>query len=57
MPNPMPPSDRKHGSGDRNDNDVARLDRDLQEPRDAERAKEAEQADREAKRKQGFDHP
>ena len=29
MPNPMPPADRKHGSGDRNENDVAQMDKKL----------------------------
>ena len=57
MPNPMPPADRKHGSGDRNDGDVARVDHKLQEKRDAKESRDASDADREAKREEGFDHP
>jgi hypothetical protein len=57
MPNPMPPADRKHGTGDRNDSDVARLDHTLQEHRDAKETRDAKEANREAKRDEGFDHP
>jgi hypothetical protein len=57
MPNPMPPADRKHGTGDRNENDVARGDRALQEKRDSRESRDAREADREAKRGEGFDHP
>jgi hypothetical protein len=57
MPNPMPPADRKHGTGDRNDNSVARKDRELHEKRDARESRDAEEANRAAKRDEGFDHP
>lgn len=54
---PKPPADRKHGTGDRNDHHVAEVDHHLQEPRDAEEAKDAREADRAAKREEGFDRP
>lgn len=57
MPNPMPPADRKHGSGDRNERGVAHLDHRLQERRDAEEAKDAREADRESKKDEGIEHP
>ncbi|MGN2252002.1 hypothetical protein ACFWZ4_01320 [Frateuria sp. GZRe12] len=57
MPNPMPPANRPHGTGDRNDNDIARMDRKLQEKRDDKEARDSREADREAKREEGFDHP
>jgi len=57
MPNPMPPADRKHGNGDRNDNDVARMDHTSQEHRDAEETRDAKDADRQAKREEGIEHP
>jgi len=57
MPNPMPPANRKHGTGDRNDDDVARRDHKLQEKRDAEETRDAKEANREAKREEGFNHP
>lgn len=57
MPNPMPPADRKHGTGDRNENHVAKIDHHLQERRDAEEAEDAREADRASKREEGFDHP
>ena len=57
MPHPMPPADRKHGTGDRNDTEVARHDHGLQEKRDAKESRDEKEADREAKRKEGFDHP
>ncbi|UGB39480.1 hypothetical protein [Frateuria soli] len=57
MPNPMPPADRKHGTGDRNDAHVAHVDHKLQEERDARETPGATEADREAKREEGFDHP
>ena len=57
MPNPMPPADRKHGSGARNDPDVARQDQRVHEHRDAEEAKDAREAGREAKRREGVEHP
>jgi len=57
MPNPMPPADRKHGTGDRNESEVARTDRKLHERRDEKESREAREADREAKREEGFDHP
>jgi hypothetical protein len=57
MPNPMPPASRKHGTGDRNDNDVARRDHERQQQRDTREARDAREADREATRKEGFDHP
>jgi hypothetical protein len=57
MPNPVPPADRKHGSGDRNERGVAHLDHRLQERRDAEEAKDAREADRESKKDEGIEHP
>lgn len=52
---PKPPAQRKHGSGDRNDQDVARLDRRTQEKRDAEKVRGAKEANRDAKREEGFE--
>jgi len=57
MPNPKPVAQPRHGTGDRNDNDVAQLDHTLQEHRDGEETRDAKEADREAKREEGFDHP
>jgi hypothetical protein len=57
MPDPEPIAQQRHGTGDRNDNDVARKDHQMQEKRDAEEARDAREADREAKRGEGFDHP
>lgn len=57
MPNPMPPANRPHGTGDRNEGDVARVDRALQEHRDAKESRDAEEADRQARRDQGIEHP
>jgi hypothetical protein len=57
MPNPMPPADRKHGTGDRNDNEVARMDHTLQKHRDAEETRDAKEANRQAKHEEGIEHP
>lgn len=57
MPNPKPTAQHRHGTGDRNDMDVARTDHKLQDKRDDEEARAAEEADREAKREEGFDRP
>lgn len=57
MPDPMPPADRRHGSGDRNENEVARRDHALQEKRDARQARDAREAGHQARREEGFDHP
>ena len=57
MTHPKPTGQHRHGTGDRNDADVARMDHKLQEKRDAKETHDAEEADREAKRKEGFDRP
>lgn len=57
MPNPKPTAQHRHGTGDRNDADVARMDHKLQEKRDAKETRDAKEADCEAKREEGFDHP
>lgn len=57
MPNPMPPADRKHGSGDRNENDVARLDKKLQDRRDDKREKGDAEVERQSDRDIGAEHP
>ncbi|MGN2243181.1 hypothetical protein ACFWZU_06710 [Frateuria sp. GZRR33] len=57
MPNPKPTAQHRHGTGDRNDADVARMDHKLQEKRDAKETRDAKEADREAKREEGFVHP
>ena len=57
MPNPQPPADRPHGTGDRNDMDVAQADHELQDKRDAKENRDGEKADHEAKRDEGFDRP
>jgi hypothetical protein len=54
---PKPTAQHPHGTGDRNDDDVARLDHTLQEQRNAVESRDAKKADREAKREEGFDHP
>lgn len=53
---PKPPAQRKHGTGDRNDKAVAYLDHRLQEERNAEEARDAREAGREAKREEGIEH-
>jgi len=57
MPNPKPVAQHRHGTGDRNDNNVARQDHKLQEERNAEETRDAKEANREAKREEGFNHP
>jgi hypothetical protein len=57
MPNPQPPADRKHGSGDRNENDVARLDEKLQARRDEKKEKAAEEVKRQSHKDMGIEHP
>lgn len=57
MPNPMPPADRKHGSGDRNENDVAKLDRKLQTRRDEKKAEDTKEVKRESHKDIGIEHP
>ena len=54
---PKPPADRKHGTGDRNDDDVAALDKNLQDRRNAEETKDANEADCDANRDIGIEHP
>ncbi|HEV2540261.1 MAG TPA: hypothetical protein VGU03_11195 [Frateuria sp.] len=53
---PKPPAQRKHGTGDRNDKDVARLDRRLQEERNAQQTRDAKEANRDARHDEGIDH-
>ena len=48
MPSPVPPADRKHGNGDRNDNDVAKLDHKLQTRRDKKKAEGRKEAERQS---------
>ncbi|MEO7073600.1 MAG: hypothetical protein ABI300_11925 [Rhodanobacter sp.] len=55
MPN-MPPADRKHGSGDRNENDVARHDEKLQDRRDKKTEKGEAEVKRQSDRDIGTDH-
>ena len=57
MPDPKPVAQHRHGTGDRNDMDVAQKDHKLQEKRDAKESRDAKEANREAKREEGFDHP
>lgn len=56
-PTPKPVAQHRHGTGDRNDTNVARLDHTLQEHRDAVETRDAKEANREAKRDEGFDRP
>ena len=55
MPNPRP--GQKHGTGDRNDDHIAKVDEHLQDRRDAIEQKDAEQADIAAKKDMGIEHP
>ncbi len=57
MPNPMPPADRKHGNGDRNDNDVAKLDHKLQTRRDRKKAEARKEVERQSHKDMGIEHP
>jgi len=57
MPNPMPPVDRKHGNGDRNDNDVAKLDHKLQTRRDQKKAEGRKKIERQSHRDMGIEQP
>lgn len=57
MPNPQPPADRRHGSGDRNEKDVARLDRKLQTHRDEKKEKAAQEVKRQSHKDMGIEHP
>ena len=57
MPKPMPPADRKHGSGDRNENDVAQMDKKLQDRRDEKREKGNAEVKRQSDRDTGAEHP
>lgn len=57
MPNPQPPADRKHGNGDRNDNDVAKLDQKLHERRDDKKEKGAKEVKRQSHKDMGIEHP
>lgn len=57
MPNPKPVAQHRHGTGDRNDMDVAQEDAKLQDRRDAKESRDAEEANRAANRDEGFDHP
>jgi hypothetical protein len=52
-----PPADRKHGTGDRNDGDVAKLDEKLQDRRDDKKEKGAEEVKRQSHRDMGIEHP
>jgi hypothetical protein len=54
---PKPPADRKHGSGDRNENDVARMDKKLQDRRDEKRQKGDAEVKRQSDRDIGAEHP
>jgi hypothetical protein len=57
MPNPVPPADRKHGNGDRNDNDVAKLDHKLQTRRDKKKAEGRKEAERQSHWDKGTEQP
>ncbi len=57
MPNPQPPEERKHGSGDRNENDVAGLDRKLQTRRDEKKEKGSQEVERQSHKDMGIEHP
>jgi len=57
MPNPQPPADRRHGSSDRNEKDVARLDRKLQTHRDEKKEKAAQAVKRQSQKGMGIEHP
>ncbi len=57
MPNPHPPADRKHGSFDRNEKDVARLDEQLQARRDEKKEKDAQEVKRQSHKDMGIEHP
>ena len=57
MPNPVPPADRKHGNGDRNDNDVAKLDHKLQTRRDQKKAEARKKVERQSHRDMGIEQP
>jgi len=57
MPNPVPPADRKHGNGDRNDNDVAKLDHKLQTRRDKKKAEGRKKIERQSHRDMGIEQP
>ncbi|MGN6329324.1 MAG: hypothetical protein ACTHL5_10325 [Rhodanobacter sp.] len=52
-----PPADRKHGTGDRNDGDVAKLDEKLQDRRDDKKEKGAGEVKRQSHRDMGIEHP
>jgi hypothetical protein len=54
---PKPTAQHQHGTGDRNDDPVAREDEKLQEHRDAIEQKDASEADLAAKRDMGIEHP
>ncbi len=57
MPNPMPPADRKHGSGDRNENDVAALDEKQQDQRDQKKDEGREEVERQSHEDMGIERP
>ncbi len=56
MPNPMPPADRKHGSGDRNENDVAELDQQQQTARDKKKEQGREEVEQQSHQDMGVEH-
>jgi hypothetical protein len=52
---PKPPADRKHGTGDRNDDHVAGIDHHLQEHRDERKEEGAARAREDAEHDTGTD--
>lgn len=54
---PKPVAQRKHGTGDRNDDAIAKVDEKLQDRRDAIEHQDAEEADIAAKKDMGIEHP
>lgn len=54
---PKPTAQHRHGTGDRNDEAVAKVDEKLQDRRDAIEQKDAEEADIAAKKDMGIEHP
>lgn len=54
---PKPTVRHKHGTGDRNDNHIAKLDETSQDHRDAIKQKDAEEADIAAEKDMGIEHP
>jgi hypothetical protein len=52
-----PPADRKHGTGDRNESDVAKHDEKLQDRRDDKKEEGAREVKRQSHHDMGIEHP